>query len=293
NSLGYGAGLLRFMEFNSALSDEKSNRLTLDYWSKVTSDFFSPTSVCKLTLWKDNERREAKPFEITANVLAMLLHVSCQSGVRSMNFMLEGLVERYLGSGTAIIECPQAQWLWRFHDGHVVSLRGNFSCQVSAYCNPSGAPDQQYFLKFDTMTFDSNSHEKMILLDSIRGTRLPENVQKTPATTTQGSPEGSSSSKASAIVKSEEAPERQLDTERIVIDHAILPSEPINAFGIPQASMRCLEVSGHVIVLILDADCSLQLAESVGQMTELFQYCHSNNIGPQGSNTLYCISIPD
>lgn len=31
--------------------------------------------------------------------------------------------------------------------------------------------------------------------------------------------------------------------ERFVIEQAVLPAEPINAFGIPQASMRCLEVS--------------------------------------------------
>lgn len=31
--------------------------------------------------------------------------------------------------------------------------------------------------------------------------------------------------------------------ERLVIEQAVLPAEPINAFGIPQASMRCLEVS--------------------------------------------------
>ncbi len=31
--------------------------------------------------------------------------------------------------------------------------------------------------------------------------------------------------------------------QRIVIDRATIPVEPVNAFGIPQATMRCLEVS--------------------------------------------------
>lgn len=81
------------------------------------------------------------------------------------------------------------------------------------------------------------------MLDAIRGTRVPESVHKTPATTTQGSPDNaSSSSMNTASVKSEDA-DRLGETERLVIDHAVLPTEPINSFGIPQASMRCLEVS--------------------------------------------------
>jgi len=38
----------------------------------------------------------------------------------------------------------------------------------------------------------------------------------------------------------------------------------VNAFGIPQASMRCLE-----------------LAESVGQLSELFNFCQTHGIGPR------------
>jgi hypothetical protein len=33
-----------------------------EHWEEVMQDFFTPTTLWKLTLWKDNERREAKPF---------------------------------------------------------------------------------------------------------------------------------------------------------------------------------------------------------------------------------------
>lgn len=164
-----------------------------------------------------------------------------------MNFVLDGARERLITPGTSVIECPDAQWIWRFYDGHVVILRGAFSCQISAFYNSRATVDQPpYTLKFETMSFDSNSHDRLITLESIQGTRGVENVQKTPSTTTQGSPDNASSSGASANnVKTEDAADRLLEADpRVMIDHALLPPEPINAFGIPQASMRCLEVSG-------------------------------------------------
>lgn len=189
----------------------------------------------------------------------MLLLVSSQSGVRSMNLILDGVQERALTPGTSVVDCPSAQWIWRFVDGHVISLRGTFSCQVSAYRNAEDPPDRPYTLKFDTMTFDSNSHEKLLALDSIRGARGLESIQRTPATTTQGSPDNASSSSNNTI-KTEEGSERQMDSDpRVVIEHAVLPPDPVNAFGIPQASMRCLEVSisSYFLVISYRTLCTL------------------------------------
>lgn len=36
--------------------------------------------------------------------------------------------------------------------------------------------------------------------------------------------------------------ERLWEEPRVGIDQASIPGEPVNAFGIPQATMRCLEV---------------------------------------------------
>jgi hypothetical protein len=175
-------------------------------------------------------------IEIVPNVIAMLLLSSCQSGVSSVSLMLDGARERSVNLGTSIIESPTAQWVWRYYDGHVITLCGTFSCQLSAYSVPSdGLP---YTLKIDSMSFDSTWHERMIILDAIHGTRGVENIQKTP-TTIHGSPDNLSSSST----KSENHDWSPFEAEpRVAIDHAVLPAEPINAFGIPQASMRCLEV---------------------------------------------------
>ena len=47
--------------------------------------------------------------------------------------------------------------MWRFYDGHVIILRGAFSCQISAFHNRHATGDQPvYMLKIETMSFDSS-----------------------------------------------------------------------------------------------------------------------------------------
>lgn len=40
----------------------RSQKLQLTYWNNLIKDYFTPRAVLKFTLWKDNQRNEAKPF---------------------------------------------------------------------------------------------------------------------------------------------------------------------------------------------------------------------------------------
>ncbi|KAF8824575.1 hypothetical protein HHX47_DHR8000424 [Lentinula edodes] len=55
----------------------------------------------------------------------------------------------------------------------------------------------------------------------------------------------------------------QWDEPRVLISQGFIPGEPVNAFGIPQATMRCLE-----------------LAESVAQMSDLIVFSKEEGLGP-------------
>lgn len=57
----------------------------------------------------------------------------------------------------------------------------------------------------------------------------------------------------------------QWEEPRVLISQGFIPGEPVNAFGIPQATMRCLE-----------------LAESVAQMTDLIAFSREEGLGPLG-----------
>lgn len=44
-------------------------KLSLDYWDSLVQEYFAPQSVLKFTLWKDNQRNEAKPFGLYFSVI--------------------------------------------------------------------------------------------------------------------------------------------------------------------------------------------------------------------------------
>ncbi|KAJ3477800.1 hypothetical protein NLJ89_g12397 [Agrocybe chaxingu] len=62
--VGSGAGLTRLLQFSGVLSAEsnKTQKLQWAWWNELVKEYFTPKAVMKLTLWKDNQRNEAKPF---------------------------------------------------------------------------------------------------------------------------------------------------------------------------------------------------------------------------------------
>ena len=133
-------------------------------------------------------------------------------------------------------------------------------------------------MKFEHLQFDANVHHKLIQVDAIVGPKIgrsPLIATFTPGMNGMGS-----------------QPDRTQD--RIHYERSSIPGEPVNAFGIPQATMRCLEVCVRTRVPPVD-DCSrfssptFQLAESVAQMTDLIQFSTETRLGPlrecQGTNS--------
>lgn len=82
-ALGNGQGLTRLLQFSGNLSNENKTvsrgvvlfmsscvdrifhwlqKLQLSWWNDLIKEYFTPKAVMKFTLWKDNQRNEAKPF---------------------------------------------------------------------------------------------------------------------------------------------------------------------------------------------------------------------------------------
>jgi len=74
-----GQGIIRLLQFSGALSSDNRNvsgsarvvlgarltnnqKLGLMFWENLVKDYFTPKAILKYTLWKDNQRNEAKPF---------------------------------------------------------------------------------------------------------------------------------------------------------------------------------------------------------------------------------------
>ena len=77
-----------------------------------------------------------------------------------------------------------------------------------------------FILKFDHIQFDSNVYKKRVAVDVIGGNRLDtNNIQQFRDASTPTS---------------------------IIYECAFVPVDPMDVFGIPQATMRCLEVGSPI-----------------------------------------------
>ncbi|TDL29109.1 hypothetical protein BD410DRAFT_710621 [Rickenella mellea] len=234
-----GQGLLRLLQFSGHLASENKPRLQLSYWENLVKEYFTSKAVMKLTLWKDNQRNEAKPFDIGVPILPRFFLITSQSGVKSMTLSLDGASERHLGQGHTVVECVGAVWTYKYNNGYTVTLRGPLTAHVFVVPRTptpqnAGMPLQQqqpFTLKFDGIQFDANLHEKSLMLDSISGQRLQD-----PQTPRQRHP-------ATPNMTGTPKEDDRKEESRIYFERgASIPTEPVNAFGIPQATMRCLEV---------------------------------------------------
>ena len=224
--------------------------------------------------------------EIGFPIFSRFFLVTSQSGVKAQTITIDGARERPISQSRALIECPVSSWTFRYTNGYSITLRGPFSAEVvvapiqtpnSPTSRTSTGAALDYTLKVDRLQFDAFYHDKYLAYDMIRGERIPESPRIAP------SPNGAAAANGAG---GEQDPTR-VEEPRYFIEHASIPAEPINAFGIPQATMRCLEVSNIVrcvpYVQGADAARTQQLAESVAQMTELIQFSAKNHLGPVGA----------
>lgn len=146
--------------------------------------------------------------------------MTTQSGVKSMSLSLDGARERLLSGTVACIECPDTRWTFRYENGYTVVLKGPFTARMVVTSDMT--PGQNgYALRIEQIVFDSMTHEKLIDLEDIEGHRVASSPSA-PQTFGDVDP--------------------RYDSPRWHLADAAFPAEPINAFGVPQATMRCLEV---------------------------------------------------
>ncbi|KAJ3755359.1 LIM-domain binding protein, partial [Lentinula raphanica] len=242
--LGHGQGLIRLLQFSGNLASESKQKHQLSWWNELIREYFTPKAIMRFTLWRDNQKNEAKPFEIGVPILPRFLLVTTQSGVKSMTLTLDGARERLYAYGHAIVECVAAVWTYKYNNGYTVALRGPLTVHVVVTALPAaghGPPanadnatqNQRFQLKFEDFQFDASYHDKYIALESIMGPRSIE------------SPKGSNPppSSSSTNPPGYAYPSSAWDEPRVMISQGFIPGEPVNAFGIPQATMRCLELA--------------------------------------------------
>ncbi|KAG6819458.1 hypothetical protein H0H93_011628 [Arthromyces matolae] len=129
--VGQGQGLIRLLQFSASLAAENNlEKLQLSWWSDLIKEYFTPKAIMKLTLWKDNQRNEAKPFDIGVPILPRFFLVTTQSGVKSMTLSIDGARERIYSAGHSTVECINAIWTYKYSNGYTVTLKGPLTVHV-------------------------------------------------------------------------------------------------------------------------------------------------------------------
>ncbi|PIL36623.1 hypothetical protein GSI_00312 [Ganoderma sinense ZZ0214-1] len=254
--IGLGQGIGRLLQLSYQLGDEHKDRLNMSYWLNFVGQYFTEKATIKLTLWKDNQQVEAKPFEIGYPIFPRFFLVTSQSGVKAQHLVLDGARERCLGPMHGLVECPAAQWIFRYTNGYNITLRGPLTAEIVVLPVPVTQTSQnqlpQFALKLERLVFDAMTHEKYLSVDALQGMRIDDSSQ------------GAAMSPGGAVNPNGTIDDTsKFEEPRHVYESVTIPAEPINAFGIPQATMRCLE-----------------LAESVTQMTDLIQFSINKKLGP-------------
>ena len=167
-----------------------------------------------------------------------------------MTLTLDGARERIYAHGHAVVECVSAVWTYKYNNGYTVTLRGPLTAHimVTATQPPQQSTPAQagLTLKIEEFEFGATHHEKFIQSDMIMGERSLETPLLKPISIGVPSPP-SKSMEHQKIIDEEH---QKFEEPRIVIERAIIPGEPVNAFGIPQATMRCLEVTFQSLPLL-------------------------------------------
>ena len=203
-----------------------------------------------------------KSIDVSMPVFARFFLLSIESGVTSMSLNVDGAKERPLPQAPhyVSIDCSNASWTFNYTTGYIVTLKGPLSAVVTMQPPMAGQPQTpvsplSVLPKIEHLSFDAQKVTKAINVNSIIGQRAKDPVRrriKTESSSRPGSSAGLGggnrgfnalgSSSSESTPKSEENEERTTGELMLEIADASIPIEPVNAFGIPQASMRCLEV---------------------------------------------------
>jgi hypothetical protein len=191
--------------------------------------------------------------DVTTPVIPRFFLVTSQSGVKSMSISFDGARESNISPMQAEVHCDRAVWTYRYYNGYTITLRGELRAQLAMPAPASGSSVHGAALfqgpKIEAIHFTSSSFERLIALDviSCKGTPVLSSVfpeqaikQGTPHMRNPQTPQMNG-----VQVKEEEsspAPASEVEM-RTFYEHASIPVDPVNAFGIPQMTMRCLEAS--------------------------------------------------
>lgn len=151
----------------TAIATAKKEADDYNYWAMFVEKFFAPTGVLRHSVWIAEEKGSSgsdKQYEIATPALARYFHTHFESGIKSMQLVLEKGTERDLPNGH-YVESSKSSFVYWFDNGSQVSKHNTLNThsltrQLIASGNLRAHFDTEQ--KIELLEFVTSSHEEYI-----------------------------------------------------------------------------------------------------------------------------------
>ncbi|KAJ1965283.1 hypothetical protein IWQ62_002707 [Dispira parvispora] len=228
------SALVKLNQF-SAQCNRLDENATLESWRALIAQYFSDTACLRFHLRGENEHAKPRSYDISANVLHRLYYLTRKCGVQRRNYSFDHINEFAAGSAGYYLDCEKVVLLDVYNNGTKVQHEGS----LTVYFNTQ--------FKIDFWDFRASGHTELlprVFLDAVRNSShhpLNSNAKKSGVTGKHGS-----------------------DTPgKAHLSLSLIPESLVNSYGIPEMTVRALEIS-----------------DVVTNMRSLFSYVSLTNLSP-------------
>ncbi|POS83496.1 hypothetical protein EPUL_005153 [Erysiphe pulchra] len=233
---------------NRIAAQAAKQRDDLNHWSSFVETFFSPKGVLRHSVWVMDDKTN-KQYEVTYPALPRYFNTHFESGIKSIQMILERGSEKELPNNFHYIESQKSSFVYWFEGGAQVVASGSMKVHFDG------------FQKIELLEFNTSSHEEYLPRSQVIEAARPLHIWGKEWHKINSSPESKTSpdlnKKKLKLMKSPAQPPPDIE----------LPASKMKpSMGITQSVFRFLEASIP----------PFQLAEVMIQMNSLFAYSHQN-----------------
>jgi hypothetical protein len=140
-----GLSVLRLHQFADHLAGFHPNvqNNDINHWHRFVGEFYSPIGVMRQRL-AHNSKNETKQFEITTNLLARYYFTLFESGIRTVQMILEQPREKPTVNQGMIVECLKTSFIYWFENDCHVSCCNLTDPSMCAELRPSSLCKAHY-----------------------------------------------------------------------------------------------------------------------------------------------------
>ncbi|KAL1922428.1 uncharacterized protein VTP21DRAFT_9967 [Calcarisporiella thermophila] len=236
-----GGAVLRLMSYSEKMTPPPNENST-DYWKGFVESFYAENGVMRLALF-DTDRKELRNFDLPAPFLHRFYHMLYDmGGVASIQLVFESTQEFLQAPNSRMVVCPHASMIYHYQNGVKVINVGRLRCVFD--------PKIKYF------EFITQHHEEYLPRSMLK--QLQEDGSLYEDKASEKARRNSKSQKGLAINGGE----------------ILIPPRTVTSFGLPEQTMRVLE-----------------MFEGMWMLRDLMQMCHSQNSSPTESLHLFTQNV--